>query len=379
VTVVAAYYFPGWHADPRCDAWHGRGWSEWRLLAAARPRFDGHRQPIEPAWGAFDESDPAMAARQIDLAADHGVDAFLFDWYWYDGADFLHRALDHGHLRAPNRERVRFALMWANHDWHDVHPAPLRGAGPRLLRGAVSPEEFEQLTEVWLDRYLLEPDYLWVDGAPYLSIYELGTLVSGLGGVQATAEALAAFQERARERGLPGVHLNAVAWGVALLPSEHGVADVAEVIRRCGFASVTSYAWVHHIDHRGASFPTVPHADVFAANRAAWAEHRESMPVPYHPNVTVGWDSSPRTLQTDEFEHRDYPWLPVIDGATPAAFEDAMRAALEFAADLPERQRMVTVNAWNEWTEGSYLLADTRNGAAHLEALARAANGSNGR
>ena len=58
-------------------------------MKAARPRYPGHRQPNVPAWGYFDEADPAYAAREIDLAADHGITSFLFDWYWYEDGPFL--------------------------------------------------------------------------------------------------------------------------------------------------------------------------------------------------------------------------------------------------------------------------------------------------
>ena len=73
---VAVYYFPEYHADARNDKWHGKGWTEWELMKAARPRFEGHRQPKVPAWGYFDESDPQWAAKEIDLAADSGITAF---------------------------------------------------------------------------------------------------------------------------------------------------------------------------------------------------------------------------------------------------------------------------------------------------------------
>jgi hypothetical protein len=136
---VAAYYSPNYHRDPRSDAWYGPGWTEWELVKAARPRFPGHRQPIEPAWGYFDEADPAWAARQIDLAADHGVTCFLYDWYWYEDGPYLQGALERGFLEAPNRGRLKFALLWANHDWLHVQPAVV-GEPPRLLMpGAVSP------------------------------------------------------------------------------------------------------------------------------------------------------------------------------------------------------------------------------------------------
>ena len=86
--------------------------------------FSGHHQPKRPSWGYFDESDPKWSRQEIDLAADHGIDAFLFDWYWYSGVRLMEEALENGFLKAPNRSRLKFALMWANHDWGEYFPAP---------------------------------------------------------------------------------------------------------------------------------------------------------------------------------------------------------------------------------------------------------------
>jgi hypothetical protein len=90
---VGCYYFPGYHADPRNDVVHGRGWTEWSLVKAATPRFRGHRQPLVPQWGYEDEASVRAMERKIAAAADHGIDCFIFDWYWYEGP-FLQRPLD---------------------------------------------------------------------------------------------------------------------------------------------------------------------------------------------------------------------------------------------------------------------------------------------
>lgn len=46
-------------------------------------------------------------ANKIDAAADHGLDGFVFDWYWYQNATFLVRALEDGFLKAPNNPAAR--------------------------------------------------------------------------------------------------------------------------------------------------------------------------------------------------------------------------------------------------------------------------------
>ena len=66
---VAVYYFPNYHPDSINARWHGKGWSEWDVVKAAKPRFKGHEQPKVPSWGYFNEADPKWAAKEIDLAA----------------------------------------------------------------------------------------------------------------------------------------------------------------------------------------------------------------------------------------------------------------------------------------------------------------------
>ncbi len=367
---VLAYYFPNWHADPVNARRHGPGWTEWELVRAARPRYPGHRQPLVPAWGEFDESDPAWMARQVALAADHGVTGFLFDWYWQEGGPFLSGALNRGFLAASNRGLLTFSLMWANHDWIDLFPAPAGGRSRLFAPGAVDREEFDRIAAHLVDRYFTRPEYLRIGGRPFFSIYELGTLVAGLGGMDAAAAALDGLRARARAAGLPGIHLNAVAWGLnqaANLPEGGGAAAIC---RRLGVDSVGAYCWVHDADPGDTGFPRGSYEAAFTRIRTRWAEERARLPVPYQPNVSMGWDPSPRTPGSAPFTARGYPWTAVLEGNTPTAFRAALVAARDFAAASPDPAgRIVTLNAWNEWTEGSFLLPEAATGTAYLEAV----------
>lgn len=364
---VAVYYFPNYHADVRNARIHGPGWTEWDLVKVAKPRWKGHDQPKRPLWGYTDEADPAQMAQKIDAAADHGVDAFLFDWYFYDDGPFLQRGLDEGFLKASNRDRLKFALMWANHDWIDIHPAK-RGVHHHLqFPGRISPEGWEALTDTVIERYFSQPNYWRIDGAPYFSIYELRTFIDGFGGLDGAAAAIERLRSKARAAGHPDVHVNAVVWAIPILPGERGVADPKAAITKLGVASVTSYVWIHHVP---VTFPTMDYA-ACQAQYEAYREKaaREFAPVPYHPNVTMGWDSSARTVGTDAFDNSGYPYMGTLAGNTPSAFRKALVSARNWLAAQGQSHPALTINAWNEWTEGSYLEPDTKRKLGYLEAI----------
>lgn len=373
---VASYYFANYHpGDPRNEKNKGPGWSEWELVRNAKPRFPGHHQPNVPLWGYTDESDPKVMAQKIDAAANNGVDAFIFDWYYYDDGPFLDRPIDRGFLKARNNKRLKFAFMWANHDWLEIHPYH-RGTPQKLLYpGKVTPETFEMVGDHLVKDYFHRPNYWKIDGKPYFSFYELTKLLDNFGSVAATRAALDRLRAKAVAAGLPGLHLNAVVWGQPILPGEGKPADTAKLIKDLGFDSVTSYVWIHHV---GLPQQQTDYNTVRDAYFNYWTTAERQFDVPYFPNVTMGWDSSPRAAQDDKFENVGYPFMNTISGNTPERFRDALEMTKQRLLAKKDGPRVLTINCWNEWTEGSYLEPDVVNGMKYLEAI-KAVFGGKGR
>jgi hypothetical protein len=258
--------------------------------------------------------------------------------------------------------------MWANHNWTDIHPHKRRIAPMLRYPGKVSPATFDTVAAHVTDAYFSQPNYLKLDGRPYFSVYEIGTLVASLGSVPEARKALDRFRERGRAAGFPDLHLNAVVWGRPILPGETTPSDPARLVDDLGFDSITSYVWVHHWNPGRVA--AIPFDTVLEQYLGYWDKSvHNRYKVPYFPNLTVGWDSSPRTVQSDVWEpHLGYPFTPVITGNTPAA----VRRACERIRDrLPERgdPALITINAWNEWTEGSMLEPSLDFGLGYLEAI----------
>ncbi len=373
---VAVYYFPNYHIDSTNEKWHGKGWTEWDLVKEAKPRFKGHQQPKIPAWGYFNEADPNWAAKEINLAAGNGIDVFIYDWYWYENTGrYLEEGLEKGFLKAPNNGRMKFALMWANHDWANIHPTPYTNFQQKLTDGRVSMETWDKITGYIIETYFKKPNYWKINGKPYFSIFESVNFIKSFVTLEKAAEAMHVFEEKVMKAGFPGLYLNCIDQGI----TDHSLSDAlktptttTEALQALHAASVTSYNFLYAYDLSKAGWPVANYQDAIKANSNYWKSFSEKMQdITYFPNVTMGWDVTPRLVQSDKFDtFKGYPWTPVFNGDnTPQAFQSALLKARQFLDKYDHEPKVVILNAWNEWTEGSYLLPDKKTGIKYLEAV----------
>jgi hypothetical protein len=347
------------------------------VLKAAKPRFPGHEQPKVPSWGYFNEADPNWAAKEIDLAADNGITCFIYDWYWYSNTgQYLQQGLEQGFLKAPNRNRLKFALMWANHDWLNIQPATYDNGRVALTRGAVSMSLWDTISTYIVEKYFKQPNYWKIDGKPYFSIYEIVTFINGLGGIDNARAAIELLDTKTKKAGFPGVHFNIMSWMinddlVKKIIGPNPPANARAMVQALPCESVSTYCYIHHFTNlEKAGFPTVTYDQAFATAKEYWKKFRADYPdILYTPNVSMGWDASPRCMQSDKFQPHEYPWTPVFVGGTPEKFKTALREAKKFLDEYNPKHKILVLNSWNEWTEGSYLLPEKKYGDAYLKAI----------
>jgi hypothetical protein len=354
---VAAYVLPAYQPEPRWAELgiFKDGIGEWQNVKEAVPKWQGHRQPLVPTWGYENEADPTVVAKKIDAAVAHGVNVFIYDWYWYKDRPFLEDALNKGFLGAPNNGKMKFFIMWANHHVNLLWDNKVAKKNRIRWRAWVDADGFDRIAKRWIDQYFTRGNYYRIGGKPVLMIYEVQTLVAGLGGVEKTAEAFFRLKKMCCDAGLGGVHLMACDYG--LKPS---------VAQRLGIDSATIYNFIHWSSTRGNPDYTAWAQKGIARFDAA----KKSLGVKaYFAHASVGWDTNPRypagSVQT------------VAKDSTPAKFEGVLRQAKEWCdANTPAGYpKLITINSWNEWTEGSYLEPDTHFGYGYLEAIKRVFGG----
>ena len=193
---VAAYVWPSYTGrEKRARQFWEQGIGEWQSVLSAEKRTEDQILPRKPLWGTVDEADPEVMEFQIKEATRHGVNVFIYDWYWYDRRPFLEQCLDDGFLGAPNNEDMKFYLMWANHDAGYTWDKRQSDLDEIIWLGTQPREEFDVICRRIIDKYFKRPNYYKIDGCPVFMIYEMMNLVRGLGGIEKTREALEYFRK----------------------------------------------------------------------------------------------------------------------------------------------------------------------------------------
>jgi hypothetical protein len=353
---IAAYIWPSCHDDPlaREKLWP-EGIGEWEVIKKGDPRFDGHYQPRQPLWGYELDNDPKVVEKWIDAATDHGVNIFVYDWYWYNGGPFLESALNDGFLKAANNGKMQFYIMWANHDvkynYWNVHR--YKDNTDILWNAKVDWKNYQIIVDRVINKYFKQPNYFKINGEPVFSIFSIGKLMESFGNnVEEARKALNYFRDEVKKAGFPGLHIQWNQGGGSLM-SEEAATQFANNVKSMGFNSIAMY----NMGGRAEDYIT------YGTNSIRIREQMDSvLNVPVFPCVSIGWDDTPR-----------FPAKGIHDvvhyNNTPQSFAALLAKAKKYADRHPEQPRLITINAWNEWVEGSYLLPDMLNGFSYLEAV----------
>ena len=363
---IAAFVWPSYTGDePRTRIFWPEGYGEWQTVRAMVDKgYHGCRWPRRPLWGYVNEADSRVMEMQIECAKEHGVNVFIYDWYWYDGRPFLENCLNDGFLKARNNKDMRFYLMWANHNaghlWDKRNSDDLDTV---IWSGVVSPDTFDFICNRTIERYFKQENYYLIDGCPVYMIFDLHNFIRCFGTTAATRAAVERFRAKVKAAGFQDLHLQFVHWknqnyNWLTDGDENKGASLQQIYEYLGADSVTDYNWGGVLDFDG------DYGELTREYTEHMEQYRLGGGVPYYPNLSVGWDNNVRFNR----------FIPgVVTGNTP----ERVREACERLKALTDsglqsaglKAPLITVNSWNEWTETSYLQPDDLYGYGYLEAI----------
>ena len=183
---MACYVCNLWHPTPVLEKWFGGGIHRVGGDEAGAAELSGASATEAAVVGLLSRGQSRVGEREINLAASSGIDVFMVDWYWHSGTLFLHEWLENAFLKSANRQKIKFALMWANHDWTNFYQSPESGQEAMLLPQVYSDSDFDRLADYLIEHYFHEPNYWTIGGSPVFGIFNVDGLLNQFGGAGET-------------------------------------------------------------------------------------------------------------------------------------------------------------------------------------------------
>ncbi len=340
---LIAFYLPQYHPIPENDIWWGEGFTEWTNVAKAQPLFDNHWQPHLPTdFGYYDLRSVATRLDQAVVAREFGIHGFCYYHYWFNGKQLLQRPFEE--VLASGEPDFPFCLCWANEPWsrrwdgrpHDVLQEQTYSSDDDVAH-------IRHLLPALQDRRAIQ-----VDGKPLFLVYQAKDLPD-------PARTVATWREEVERAGISGLYLIAVETGW----------DAGWDATQFGFdAKVLFHPQFTNLFNSESELSLGPDSLKVYDYQKAWPVLANPDPVDYlrYETVFPTWDNTARKGADGV----------VLQNSTPDAYQSWLSQAVERAIQRPLEERIVFLNAWNEWGEGCHLEPDRLHGRAYLEATRRA-------
>lgn len=348
-----ALYLPQFHPIPENDEWYGKGFTEWRSVASAKPLYLGHYQPHIPAdLGFYDLRLKDTVLEQVSLAKEYGVDGFLYWHYWFGNGKQL--------LEGPFNEMVRdksidfgFAAAWGNASW-DKKQWGAKGQNKRLIEQQYLGREDYTAHFYSLLEALKDPRYIRIEDKPIFVIYR--PLDS-----KEIPEMIRVWRELARKEGLKDIYFI----GHDLIGKNK------TKILDAGFDAVydDNMLNIHHSKPKGLkglwtlmrTYLHIPTAFNYK-DAVRYMILKDDYTENVIPTVIPNWDHTPRTgtknIMFKNCEPKYFKWL--------------VGEAIKAIQNKDEEHQIVFIKSWNEWGEGNHMEPDMRYGRGYLKALKEA-------
>ena len=355
-----AFYLPQYHPVPENDAFWGAGFTEWRNVVRAGPRFRGHDQPHLPAdLGFYDLRLPETRAAQADLARAAGLAGFCYYHYWFSGRRVLHAPFDA--VLASGEPDFPFMLCWANENWTRAWDGGERDV---LLAQSCSDDDTRAHAR-HLAPAFADPRYIRIANRPVFAVYNSDEL-------PCPRRWTDIFRETSLTSGQEPY----------LIRVERYLDRDTRPPEALGFDAALEFqpfsrnfrAWqrsrpdlkaspARRIAHRlrreaGRVRPFDTHYDM-----AAFARFDAAQPAPAYtafPGVCPSWDNTAR---------RPPGKAIIFRGSAPEVFRAWVAEKAQAFTPPSADENLLFVNAWNEWAEGNHLEPCLSHGHGWLEAL----------
>ena len=359
-TKLIAFYLPQYHPTPENDEWWGKGFTEWTNVAKSQPLFPGHYQPQLPAdLGFYDLRLPETRVSQAQLAQAYGIYGFCYYHYWFNGRMILERPFNE--VLESGSPDFPFCLCWANENWSRRWD----GSEQSILLEQKY-DEYDPIEHItWLEAAFQDSRYITIEGKPLLLVYKAGEIPN-------MSEIISKWRQYAKAKGYPDLYICFVrkTGGSTTLDNQHFL-DLGfdahidfqpdtSILNKDRNERTLNYlpTWIEMIISKliARIFKVIAVRYQLFSNRAV--ENLNRLDGTVFPCVFPSWDNTARRGKLFPF---------ISQNSRAELYGKWLSTSIEKVADRSKDEKIVFINAWNEWAEGCHLEPDTKNGREFLE------------
>ncbi len=351
-----AFYLPQFHEIPENNEWWGKGFTEWTHVRSGLPKFKGHHQPRipHPDLGYYDLSTPDMLYRQAEMAKRSGMYGFSFYYYSFSDSRLLETPIEH--LYANKDIDIHYNIFWANHPWTKTWYGQKR----EILKSIDYTPDFYKKFIQEASKYLTDERYIRIDGKPVIMLLHH----KGGDGPPSPSECRRMtdiWREHCFHEGIGDIH---IMFSQLDLTKDHnesfrglgfdGCFEFAPAVELWGGLTNRIFEHKTSANFKGAIYE---YLDLIHRRNAT----REEAAHRLYPTLITEWDNTARYGNKSS----------IFRNCNPLLFKEWLEKSIQYLDEnyLKTEEKYLFINGWNEWSEGSYLEPDTKNGYAYLNAV----------
>lgn len=332
---VFAYYLPQFYPTPENNKYWGKGFTEWRNVASAKPLFRGHNQPKIPKdLGFYDLRNVDSINEQAKYAREIGVNGFTFWHYWFgEGKKTLEKP---SRLLLENKSiDIDFYFTWVNEGWSTAWI----GGNQKIFEQKYNLDDYKKHFDYLLP-FFSDPRYYKINGKPVFAVnnpkdFEVSKFIE-------------CFNNLAAKNGFPGIY-----W---VAPDIH-----CNKYQINNFDSVNGYPpgdinlHFNLLDRIKNKIGILNSPKIINYNRYVekYMDYLNSKFLEYDSYVPVfmpNWDNTPRYNKKGMvFINNE---IKSMEKLFSFIYESALKNGNNF----------ILIKSWNEWAEGNFIEPDMKLG-----------------
>lgn len=351
VVKIYALYLPQYHNDKLNNKFWGEGFTEWTNVKKNKPKFNGHYAEFIPLQGYYSLENEYEIEKQCKLAKAHGITGFGIFIYDFGNNTYPLFKIIPNLVKIISKYQLEFSFIWANEPWTRTWD----GLNKNILIDQPTFVESDQIQNL-VDRlyeYIKLDNYQKINGKKIFTIYRPDY-----------------FKNLDDILNLLKINFNKENINIEIVAANtFSLYQNKEVLKK--FDIVLEYPPHPQFEESGNSFFKKYGSHLTFCYERSYLSFNKFLNLKnklfnqrFISNIFSSWDNSPRKENNAN----------IFINSNEKTFKKFLINSIDHEINEDFKDKVIFINAWNEWGEGSNLEPDKEFGYWKLNSISEVLN-----